>query len=523
MNLSKQNSTLGYENSLPSLNHCARLEDSFTAGDFCKVAESKEHSWQKYAALGLIGNSAKAIVGLQTFKEDEAQFYLAVAHWMEGKEKKAIRLLRGINLPHAKNLLSLINKPTIRVLAQTEWFEKDFQDPKFSIQMAGLSKTKTSENGTLVVNVDTPKVAFEDILKSIAGQPAPDFYFSNMIEWHLLPKNLQALPFPTFGVTSDFDLHIQNIHPWLPHFDELITVGSEEWEKVRRLSGRPVSVFPKIFGLPEDLPPLKPTERLVDLHISGTIANAYHPDKALLLQQLLQHDAGHIRYVDGFTIYNDYIGQLEEAKTSFTYVRHGTSMPSRGLEALAMGCAVVTQKGSPLSIWASEENGVFTYNSIEELPAALHKVKENWAEIAPGARRGAEIVRREFALSKCISQFLRYLTVLAAKPRPARQPAPRENLHQKRGVLQRGHCFASPTNLFMLKHNAERWGDENKRTSTPQHAINYGRELALFVAGDIVAAHRNVHSLQMDAAEKQATRNGLLEHREKLLRRVELV
>ena len=504
----------------------APLANLFSSGDYPSVVlHSQSNDWRPAAALALMGHTRRAIAELGRFKDDEARFHLAVAHWMDGNEAAAKPILTELKQhEHAKNLLSLINKPTIRVLAQTEWFENDFQDPKFSIQMAGLSKTKTSENGTLVVNVDTPKEAFEDILKSIAGQPAPDFYFSSMIEWHLLPKNLQALPFPTFGVTSDFDLHIQNIHPWLAHFDELITVGSEEWEKVRRLSGRPVSVFPKMFGLPEGLPELKPVERPVDLHISGTIANAFHPDKALLLQQLLQHDAGRIHYVDGFVHHNYYYDQLAEAKASFTYVRHGTSMPSRGLEALAMGCAVVTQKGSPLTLWAGEEEGVLTYDAqAGELPHVLRKLKENWAEIAPRARRGAEIIRREFVMPKCISQFLRYLTVLAAKPRPARQPAPRENLHQKRGVFQRGHCFASPTNIFMLKHNAERWGDENKRTSTPQHAINYGRELGLFVAGDLVAAHRNVHSLQMDAAKKQAVRNEILEHREKLLRRVELV
>ena len=122
-----------------------------------------------------------------------------------------------------------------------------------------------------------------------------------MIEWQYLPYDLTELDCPTFGVTSDTDIHIQNNAPWLPAFDQVITLGPEEWAKVRTLRHGPVCTFPKLFGInPNHFQTITaPENREVDVFISGTMSSHYHPDKARLLQALLGDTSLHIRSMDG--------------------------------------------------------------------------------------------------------------------------------------------------------------------------------------------------------------------------------
>jgi len=322
-----------------------------------------------------------------------------------------------------------------------------------------------------------------------------------------------------FGVTSDFDLHIQNVLPWLPHFDELITVGAEEQAKVARLSGRPVQVFPKMFGLPAKLPPARGGERHTDLYISGTIANPYHPDKAELLQQLLGADLGRIHYVDGFVSPAEYYAQLAQTKVSFTYVRHPSSMPSRGLEALAMGCVVVTQKGSLLTRYAGEEDGVLTYDAGGgALVPMLREALRRYPELGPRALKAAGRIRREFVQSRCISEFLRFLTVRAACA-PARSPASREHLRQKRGVLRRGHCHNVATHFFMVGHYLERGEAEARVSRESVPGLDLCRELDLFAAGDLGDALRQVSRSALSRPEKDKRQAGLEADRRRLVGR----
>jgi len=121
-----------------------------------------------------------------------------------------------------------------------------------------------------------------------------------------------------------------------------------------------------------------------------------------------------------------------------TYVRHPTASPTRGLEALAMGCAVIVQQGSMLTLFVGEPEGVLTYNlEAENLGMAIRQILDRWPEYRRRAARGAELVRREFAPARVASQYFRFLTFLAARPRGRRMPYA-DGLHQKRLVLKDG-------------------------------------------------------------------------------------
>jgi GT2 family glycosyltransferase len=463
------------------------LPAPFHLGDFTTAALRGDSSeWEKYAALGLVGKTKEALEGLKRFDHPEALFYTGVAHWIEGNEPAAIRILEKISAPHAQNLLALIRRPQIQVLAQLPWSRRAphdlltgaLKDPKFKIKNIGFHPQ------------DLPNEPYADIHKFYHPSHAPDFYVCAMVEWHLIPPNLQELPCPIIGVTADYDVHIQALYPWLSLFDEVVVDARKEWREVRQLVSAPVSTFPKLFGVAESLPPIPKGPRVTDVFLSGTMVHPYHPDKARLLHQIFQVPGIRIRCIDGFVNPEVYNLLLGHSKVCFTYVRHPDGMVTRGLEALSMGCALVVQKGSVLTLYGGEEEGVLTYEfeALNLVPAIRH-ILDRWPEFEVRARRGAEVIRREFALSRVASHFFRFLTFLAAKPRMPRRIQAHGRLSQKRSIFAKGWLPRSPSVLKkILTENVARWKAELKEESRPHLFIDMAREFALaktpFQAGE---------------------------------------
>jgi len=450
----------------------------FHLGNFTTAALAENSSeWEKYAAFGLVGKTKEALEGLKRFDHPEALFYTAVASWMEGDETAAIRILEKISTPHAQNLLALIREPQIQVLAQLPWSRRAphdlltgaLKDPKFKIKNIGFHPQ------------DLPNEPYADIHKFYNPSHAPDFYVCAMVEWHLIPPNLQELPCPIIGVTADYDVHIQALYPWLSLFDELVVDAQKEWREVRQLVSAPVSTFPKLFGVAESLPPIPAGPRATDVFLSGTMVHPYHPDKARLLHQIFQLPDIRIRCIDGFVAPDVYNLLLGHSKVCFTYVRHPDGMVTRGLEALSMGCALVVQKGSVLTLYAGEEEGVLTYEfEALNLVPAIRRILDHWPEFEVRARRGAKVIRREFALSRVASHFFRFMTFLAAKPRGPRRFQPQEHLYQKRSVFAKGWLAGSPSVLKKMRvQNVARWQSGLKKEPRPHFFIDIARELAL--------------------------------------------
>jgi tetratricopeptide (TPR) repeat protein len=450
----------------------------FRDGNYAAVAmHGSPDEWETYAAMGLVGKCQEAIEGLNRFDHSEARFYLAVAHWINGDEGKAIPLLEGVSLPHAQNLLALIRKPQIHVLGQLPWNRRPPND---------LLTAASEDSKFIVQNIsfhpdDLPNEPYADIHSFYDPAHPPDFYVCAMVEWHVIPPNLQEIPCPTFGETSDYDVHIQAIYPWLQVFDEVFVTSQTEWEDVRRLVSVPVSTFPKSFGVSDDLPPLPSEPRNIDIFLSGTLTHPYNPDKARLLHQLLQHEDFEMRFINGFicsTAYNMLCGR---SKVSLTYVRATGGMPTRGLEALSMGCAVVAQRGSVLSLYVGEEEGVVTYEfEKNDLASVIRLTLAQWPEFEQRARRGAEVIRQEFSLSKVASQYFRFLTFLAAKPRNPRQIRSTAGLDQKRLILSKGWLPSDKGVLQKMRQESlSRWEERLEKEETPRVLINMARELVL--------------------------------------------
>lgn len=495
----------------------------FAAGNYTTVAMAgSPERWETYAAMGLIGKTQAAIDGLSRFDHPEARFYSAVASWMDGDETTAARILEKISTPHAKNLLALIRKPKIHVLAQLPWTRK----PPHDLLTAAARDGKFKIQNISFHSQDLPNEPDADIRTFYNSQKPPDFYICQMVEWHVIPPNLQQLPCPILGATADYDVHTQTVYPWLWAFDELMIAGQTEWQDVRRLAPVPVSTFPKLYGIADTLPPIPSGPREIDVFLSGTVIHPYHPDKGRLLHQILRMpDHIKILFIDGFIVPNAYNMILGHSKVSFTYVRHSDGTVTRGLEALSMGCAVVVQKDSVLTLYAGEEEGVLTYQSeADNLVFAIRRILDNWPEFEQRARRGAEIIRREFALSRVASQYLRFLTFLAAKPRSQRKMQPAEQLDQKRTVLCKGWL---PGGLAVLRNmrerNLARWQARLETEASPRLVIDMARELVLEYAAAALAKNSPSADNQLLTQAFSLYRTGLARFPQSLALRFNLI
>lgn len=455
------------------------LEENFTHGKYSSVAMQGDLSdWRTYAAYGLIGKCAEAIEGLKNFHGEAPRFYLAVAHWIAGNDDQAASLLEELEFDHARNLLALIRKPQIRVLAQLPWRRGGSSD---------LISGAARDSKFLVKNVsfhsqDFPNSSYANVHRWYDPLQPPDFYICQMVEWHVIPPNLAELPCPIFGQTADYDLHIQTVYPWFSLFDEMIVTDATEWQDVSRLVSVPVSTFPKSFGLPRNMPLMPDQSPRFDLFWSGTLKYAYHPDKMRLLLRLLGQADLDIVSVDGFFDSIMYYKLLGQSKVTVSYYRHSGGMVTRGLDALAMGCCVVVQRGNVLTLYANEERGVLTYESPEDLVQTIKQVVNAWPDFEKRAQNGAHYIRKEFDISRVASQYLRYLAFLAAKPRSrSRSAKPLQDLRQKRSVLCKGwYPDSLPHQHAIMKANLGRWEKELHAQPSIGLILDTAREIVLW-------------------------------------------
>lgn len=465
----------------------------FTAGNYAQVvAEADAGRWETFAAMGLIGRTREALAGLRRFDLPEARFHEAVTFWIGGDDAAAVHGLAAIDTEHARNLLALIRKPRIQVLGQLPWMRtgpSDFlswldADPKFEVRNISF----TSQ--------DLGNEPYADLGRSGLLDDPPDIYICKMVEWHLVPPGVQDLPCPIIGASADYDMHIQGIHPWLQLFDQMVVTDQTEWRDVRRLVDVPVFTFPKSFGVPPELPKINQGNRPMDVFISGSVLHPFHQDKIPPLTEVLGLPEDHTVVVsEGFTSMPQYLTLLNSSRSTITYIRHPGAMTTRGLEALAMGCAPVVQEGSSLALFFGEDDGVLTYRPEPgHLRSQLIRINEQWQEFAGRCARGSARVRDEFSLPRVTSQYLRFITYLAAMPRRgARREVPRQRLDQKRMILAKG-WLPGPSGVLrtISAANCFRWQQRLEQDATVEDYIDITRELVLAFAGAMPVLQRPV-------------------------------
>ncbi|MEX2618151.1 MAG: glycosyltransferase [Alphaproteobacteria bacterium] len=430
----------------------------FEQGDYHRVAvQGADSDWRTHAARGMCGDTLPALARLPGFDSPDARFYEGVIRWIDGDESAAIRVLAPLDNAHADNLLRLIRKPRISILSQLSWYRSTTgphnvlrageQDPKFDIRNISFAPG------------DLPNRPDADIHDYYDAASPPDLYLSEMIEWHVVPPNIQELPCPLIGQTADYDIHIQTLYPWLRAFDEIVVTDSTEYADLRGLVDVPVTTFSKPYSLPLDLPAPIVREKDLDLVITGSLYNSFYPDKADMLRQILSSEDIRPFFYNGFFPADVYYQVLARSKLTVALTRHPGATPTRGFEALAMGTVLLVPVESCLRLFTGDQDGVVPFSLANDgLQKAIGAVMADYERYAEGARRGAEIVRREFDPMRASRQYLRMAVFLAARPRPPRIPLP-ERTVQSRSVSFKGFLQANGETTYraMRDRRLQEW------------------------------------------------------------------
>lgn len=401
--------------------------------------------WEHHAALGLTGRTDDAIDGLRRFDGPAPRFHEAAALWIAGDETGAFSLLAWVaasDAPspwqaHARSLLALLRKPQIKVLSLLPspssgphvLLASGAQDGKFSLTNVGYTDT------------DRPNAPYASVHRLWQEKEPPDFALCEMVEWHQIPPDLDTLPCPLLGQTSDYDMHIQAVLPWLRVFDEIIVTDHTEHAGVAPLVTVPVTTIPKTFAHPMKLPRPRRRERDIDLFISGTLFSPWHPDKAELLHQLLGLPNLKVAGFNGFIPDETYYDLLSRSRLSVSYYRRPGGMVTRGIEAACMGCVTLVQEGSVLPLYAGSDHGLVSYPaSPNGLAQTVRHVLDHYDHYEARAWQTVPRLRQALAPDVVASHYLRLCTVLAARPRSLRPtPAtPPTDRAQKRVVFWKG-------------------------------------------------------------------------------------
>ena len=503
----------------------AETSELFAAGNYTAVARvGSFDAWETYAAFGLLGRTEVALDGLARFDEPAARFWTGVTRFLDGDDAGALAVLADVPTEHARRLRALVEKPVIRVLAQVSWVRQGTQDYLSTTSGGGRFEVRN-------VSFDPRDVQnrpYADVHEFVDPAAPPDFFFTQMAEFHLLPPNLRALACPLLAQTSDYDLYIQSVYPRLREFDELVVSDQTEWAGVEGLVAAPVSSFPACLGVPAGLPALAAGERKVDVVFSGASVHPVYPEKARCLRALLDLPDAAVRVVNGYRWYREYVESLGQCKTTFTHIRRPGCVPSRGLEAIGMGCAVVVQRESTLTLFLGEEDGLCTYDlEAGDLASTVARILAHWDTYQQRARWGARIARRELGMARVADRFLRFLTVLAARPRPERRPPMLAPEWETSALVQRIGCSWRGPDVLpghmaerLLEENLHRWraaGDDSAVTLN-----DVARELVLSRGGE----HGGVGSPSRDRLVGQGIalyHDAVARHPDRLILRFNLV
>lgn len=437
----------------------ARLAALFERGDYSGVALSRRHDvWQVPAAKGMIGLTAEALDGLARFDLPQARFHEAAANWIGGRDAAAEEILATLDGPHASRLLDLLRRPRIPVLSMLAYGPNTclvlrdgaMADSRFDVTNIGYAPG------------DRPYRPGMDIGAFYDPEAPPAFFLTQMIEWHQFPANLGKLPCPLIGQTSDVFIHVQSMAAWLRLFDQVIVNDHTEHAAIRPLVGAPVSSFPKSFGHPASLPPFREGDRPIDVLMTGTMISPYHPDKGEVLRQLMSMDGVELAVVSGHIGAAAYYELLSQSKFTVAHYRCEGGLVTRSIESSAMGCIPLVQRGNSLRFYAGPNPAILDYDLQDDgLAQAVRDGLARYPDLAPRLHPTAEAIRSHLSPERVASQYLRFCTVLAARPerrgRPPHAPIPKRAMFWK-GWSPGGGPFGDLAVITTLRRsNSERW------------------------------------------------------------------
>jgi hypothetical protein len=409
-----------------------------SSGNLVRLAQGG--GWEAHAAAALLGLGYAAFAPLADVPGSVPTFYLAVGHWMQGDESRAIALLERLpELECASRLLSLICRSRIEILS----FLPESRRQPHMLADADKFDSKFKLRNISFGAEDVPNRPNADIHQFYDRAAVPDFLICEMVEWHVLPRNLQEFPAPLIGHTSDFDLYPQTLLPYLRLFDVMLSLGDTEWHGTQKLlPPERCIVFPDMVSV-ENTSQLNDAARLIDFVQTNTVFSPIHRDKESVLKRVL--DTPGLKYFlhNGALNAVAYQRLLQQSKLTLSFIRNAESIPSRAMEALAAGACCLLPKESVLHLYVPPGHGLLIADpadtaGIQRGVLAITRLEEERYRLE--ACRGARLVREHFSAGRVGSRYLRFCTVMAALA--TRAPRTEVPTAQSRHVVAIGYLPA---------------------------------------------------------------------------------
>jgi tetratricopeptide (TPR) repeat protein len=408
---------------------------------------------QSAAALGLIGGGAKALDALGSIDSLEARLYHALALWIDGQDDEAARQLAlAPSGPPTEALRALLHKERIRALCFL---------PAHRSGPHGIFTAQNSDPRLEISNIWFHALPGEGIPNKVDAEIqhfyhedcAPDLLIAEMVEWHVLPRNIADAPFFKVGHTSDFDIHGQEVVPWLSQFNAILTLDHTEWGSLSRaLPYHPVLTYPKVFTTPVRDLNLLSLERPIDVLMTGTVLSDFHQDKNELVTRLANLPGLRSLLLNGFVSHESYEAITALSKLTLSFVRHSGTMPTRALESLALGTWCLLQNDSALHLYLPDDAAVLPYRFGEwasfsrDITEFVAQFPKRQHEYATKARETASAIFAQFNPARVASQYFRFCAALPVIMQLLKLEAsavtPRPEI-QKRGCVVKGWLPAS--------------------------------------------------------------------------------
>lgn len=246
----------------------------------------------------------------------------------------------------------------------------------------------------------------------------PDYMLVFRPEYLLLFDELETLPWPKLAFLSDYDLHLYQKYSDFIKFDKLIVYSAVDHFETNRLFG--VDVYTHVFSSSlhshRTPSPSRNREADYDIFVTGTSFRHFFADKSVLMYKISQlDDSYNIRIVDGFTTSGLYRQALYNTRITPTFVRFYGCFPTRGIEALAAGGAVLYQDGGVLEdFFVKNDDKIFPYReeTLEsDVEEAIERIREK--ANAPVAEKIARLMGYERALP----MFLKFCAFISLFPK----------------------------------------------------------------------------------------------------------
>ena len=330
-------------------------------GNFHRIAINQPETYQAQISRGLLGLPFRLSTNYKNLP-DQWRLLLSGAHWIRGESSKAIRIISSCEQTcTAAALNKLYHEPAPGILLQSARIDtiKDSLKSQFNLHEIRYPK---------------PYSTLRELLPKRFDNYRTIPFVSQNLEWHYPPFNDIPEKVVSIAQTADFDYHFQSIYSSLSAFDILsVTDSSEHSELTAACNDKTIITLPHPFApvLPGDIPSYDLTDRDIDIFVSGTQFQPYHPDKARINLEMLRDTNYNVLVTHGHLDFPLYQALLARSKYTLCHYRRTGGYVTRALDGALEGVIPILYKDNVTAL------------HLEKAPIAIYDPeKETICELA---------------------------------------------------------------------------------------------------------------------------------------------